>query len=110
MIAVGFVGGIMSAAIKVLLVDDDPNDQTIMEDILSDHKKFQFLGACQNFEELKKVLIQDTPDILLIDVFFHGEKMGHEILRYVRQQIPFLKAIMLTSHEKEIADCYRLGA
>jgi len=82
---------------KILLADDHFLVLDGLEVLLS---TFEFVDKTQsvlNYMELKNVLEKESFDILLLDIHF-GKHDGREIIKEIRQLIPDMKIIALTSH------------
>lgn len=86
----------MKKNIKVLIVDDEPQNVQVMREILRFHKKFDCIGA-NSGEEALSILEKYFPEIILLDVMMPGID-GYEVCRQVRSKTrhKFCKIIMIS--------------
>ncbi len=105
----------------ILIADDDPDDQLIIQDVLKD---LAISDPVQVFEDGQQVLdylgsvteiskVKNLPGILLLDLRM-PKKNGFEVLQCLKQH-PVWKllpvAVLSTSNqERDIQMAYRLGA
>jgi two-component system, LytTR family, response regulator len=54
--------------IKALLVDDEPLAISVIRDYLKDHPEIQIAGECLNGFEAFKMIQQEKPDLLFLDI------------------------------------------
>ena len=81
---------------KLLLVDDD---REFLEDaiaVLED--KFECVGVGEA-EEVLSACDRYAPDAVLLDLDFHGEPKGFEVLPSIKKQNPYLPVIIWTETE-----------
>src|SRR5690554_2142505 len=86
---------------KILLADDHFLVSDGLEVLLS---TFEFVDKTQsvlNFMELKEVLKEQSFDVLLLDIHF-GKHDGRAIIQEIKQLIPDMKVIALTSHSDSV--------
>lgn len=86
---------------KILLADDHFLVLDGLEVLLS---TFEFVDKTQsvlNFMELKEVLKEQSFDVLLLDIHF-GKHDGRAIIQEIKQLIPDMKVIALTSHSDSV--------
>lgn len=95
--------------IRVLLVDDEEDYVRAMAERM-DMRDLQSQIAL-NGEEALKVLEEDPPDVIVLDLRMPGIQ-GMEVLEKVRRDHPHIQVIILTGHggEKEEREARRLGA
>lgn len=77
----------MEEKIKVLLIDDDEFIRLLVKDIFWVHgkDKYQFFEA-KNIEEAKKILNEEKPNIIFLDlVFQEGGKGAMSSLSFLRE-------------------------
>lgn len=96
--------------IKVLLVDDD----TEMQKCLGGYLKTRgFSIRCAgDGEETFRMIEEDRPDCVLLDIQLPGNISGIGILKKIKETNPDIKVLMMTGyidHEKE-EKCKSLGA
>lgn len=74
----------MPKHIKILIVDDEPQNTEIMREILSFHPKYEYRVAMSG-EQALAVLESYFPDIILLDIMMPGMD-GYEVCRRVREK------------------------
>ncbi|HMU45828.1 MAG TPA: response regulator transcription factor [Chitinophagaceae bacterium] len=96
---------------SILIVDDNMNfvDRIIM--LLEDIKEHIHVMVASDFDEAKRVLIHEKPEIALLDINLPG-KNGIDLLRYIREKNEKCEVIMITNHADEYyrQQCIDLGA
>jgi len=95
--------------IKILLVDDEKEFvETLSERIrMRDQKS----DVALNGEEALKLMDDDLPDVVVLDLKMPGID-GMEVLRRIRKAYPDVQVIMLTGHgsDKDEKEARKLGA
>ncbi|MEW6077697.1 MAG: sigma-54 dependent transcriptional regulator [Thermodesulfobacteriota bacterium] len=79
----------------VLIVDDEPSILQPFEGLLTD-EGFEVITASNGYEALK-IIGQDPPDIVLLDIWMPGID-GIETLKEIRATNPHIPVIMVTGH------------
>jgi DNA-binding response OmpR family regulator len=101
---------IMQAQRKILAVDDDPNNITIIEELLGDNYDLKIAASGQEALEIAQNF---RPDIILLDNMMPGMN-GYEICRRLRQRYTSeqVKIIMVSARamESECLEGYKAGA
>ena len=95
--------------LRILIVDDREEDREILSAILADK-----YNSCQavSGEECLKVIQENRPDLVLLDINMPGGIDGIETLRQIREKDYTLPIIIITgvgTYDK-IVESYRLGA
>jgi two-component system KDP operon response regulator KdpE len=93
----------MTVAKKILVVDDAPVFGRLVERVLS-QKGYEVLNA-NNGEEGLRLLFDQRPDVVLLDVVMPGMD-GWQTCKRIRD-ISDVPIIMLTAHEKDEEDIVR---
>ncbi|KPA16435.1 Response regulator receiver sensor signal transduction histidine kinase [Candidatus Magnetomorum sp. HK-1] len=95
---------------KILIVDDDPLNLEILEEILSEK---YLVCTADSGEEAIRVLPDFNPDLLLLDIMMHGID-GYEVCRRIRanQRYRLLKIILVSGKTmlEERLEGYEAGA
>ena len=100
----------MEERIKLAAIDDDPYDCEIVKDILSGHKqKFAFYFKT-TIPEFKDLVISINPDIVLIDVYLPFKNQGLEVIKWIKESHPSIKAIVYSGKSMEILEAILWGA
>lgn len=96
--------------LNVLIVEDDPMVAEINRGYLGRIEGFRLGGIVPGGKEAMVFLEEETPDLLLLDVFMPGMD-GFALLREVRKKHSNLDVIMVTAARsaKDIRDALRLG-
>jgi CheY-like chemotaxis protein len=109
--------------VNILLADDDPDDQRLVQDALEESQSPQQLVCVENGEELLNYLRcegtysslseQDHPFLILLDLNM-PRKDGREALREIKAdpQLRRIPVVVLTTSQapEDIACTYDLGA
>ncbi len=85
----------MQAKKKMLAVDDDPNNTTIVEELFGDH--YDLRTAATGKEALKTAL-DFQPDVILLDIML-PDMNGYEVCRLLREHssLSHTKIIMVSA-------------
>jgi DNA-binding NarL/FixJ family response regulator len=96
---------------KILLIDDSPIIINYLIDLLKELKNTGPLFKAANYEDAIKVLEQEQPHIVLLDIHLPG-KNGIEVLRYIKEKHPATIVIMLTNQSDDSYRtlCKKIGA
>ena len=71
----------MQKQTKILVIDDDPDLQTVVKSVL-ESKLYQVVAALDGDEGLRKV-VDERPDLIILDVIMPG-KSGFEVCRELK--------------------------
>jgi DNA-binding NarL/FixJ family response regulator len=101
----------MKKSQTVLIVDDNLNFVDRMIGLLDEVKTIKNIITATDFDEARKLLSQESPDIVLLDINLPG-KNGIELLRIIRQNDKNCEVIMITNHADDYyrQQCFELGA
>lgn len=93
---------------KILVVDDEDDVRLFLQDFLSE-REFHVVSAPSG-EEALKLVDQDEPDIVLLDLMMPGID-GLECLEKIKIKHPKVNVIMITAlnDEGRIAKAKKLG-
>lgn len=86
---------------KILLADDHFLVLDGLEVLLSTFDFVEKTQSVLNYMELKEILKSETFDVLLLDIHF-GKHDGREIIAEIKQMLPDMKIIALTSHSDAV--------
>lgn len=82
---------------KVMIVEDDPQDATLLKNMLIEYE-YSVTGIATSLAEAKQLYVATPPDIVIIDVFLRGRRDGISFALLINDReernIPF---IFLTS-------------
>lgn len=95
----------------LLIVDDNMNFVDRMISLLKESGIEGEIMVAGNYEEAGKVLMMDSPEIVLLDINLPG-KSGIEFLKLIRRNNKICEVIMITNHADEYyrQQCQELGA
>ena len=100
----------MQAQGKILTVDDDPNNITIVEELLEDDYD---LKTARTGEQALEIAQDFRPDIILLDIMMPGMN-GYEVCRRLREHctLKYTKIIMISARAMvpERIEGYKAGA
>jgi CitB family two-component system response regulator MalR len=101
----------MKAAMRVLIVEDDPMVMRLNVDYLARLEGVQLVGQCDSVPAALEVLERETVDLLLLDVYLRN-RSGLEVLRHLRAQNRNTEAVLITaaSEIETVHAAQRLGA
>ena len=95
---------------KILVVDDDPNNITILEELLADDYE---LKAATTGEQALEIAQDFRPDMILVDIMMPGMN-GYEVCRRLREHstLKYTKIIMVSARAmaSEQLEGYMAGA
>ncbi len=99
----------MSEREKILIVDDEPDTVTILQDRL-EMDSYEVMTASDGYEALEQI-DQEMPDLVLLDIKM-PRMDGMETLTQILQKYPGLLVIMLTAHGtiQRAVEATKLGA
>jgi DNA-binding NarL/FixJ family response regulator len=92
----------MSASIRVLVVDDDPQFQQLLGLVLRRHADLELAGTAASGEDGVALAEELAPDVVLLDLRMPGMD-GFEALPRIKQVRPEAAVIVLTALEAEEA-------
>lgn len=96
------------AAARILIVDDQPDNLLILEDLLGRH--YTVHAACDGEEALTRLADGDRPDLMLLDVVMPGMD-GFEVCRRVKAApgLRDMPVLLLTSLDSAADEEYGLS-
>ena len=108
----------MIKLLRVLLVDDNPEDLFLAREVFQEHEKQVNLTTCQSAPDALEYLRRhadatDLPDVVLLDINMPGMS-GFDLLRAVKEDgaLSHIPVVMLTTsgHPKDVQEAYTLHA
>ncbi|MDP8298040.1 MAG: response regulator [Candidatus Orphnella occulta] len=85
---------------KVLVVDDDVSLINALQECLPEVSKHILLFALTG-EEALKVIEEERPDVILLDMQLPGIK-GPKVLEIIREKYPKTKVLVITTYDSEV--------
>ena len=97
--------------IKVLVADDHPLMLEGVKRVLNREVDIEVIGDAQSGEEVKNMLVETMPDILILDLTMPGRN-GLDLLKDVKVLYPDLPVLILSIHPEErfAIRCIKAGA
>ncbi|MFW6414903.1 MAG: sigma-54-dependent transcriptional regulator [Thermodesulfobacteriota bacterium] len=94
---------------NILIVDDDPSLQEVLEVALNSHNYYTFKAS--SIQEAYEQLNQEVVDLALIDLWL-GQENGMELLKKIKNEGPEMPVLMLTAYaDSETAvEAIKIGA
>ena len=86
----------MKAAMRVLIVEDDPMVMRLNVEYLARLDGVQLVGQCESVPAALQVLEREAVDLLLLDVYLRN-RSGLEVLRYLRAEDRNTDAVLITA-------------
>jgi DNA-binding NarL/FixJ family response regulator len=93
-----FKGGV---PIRVFLFEDHWMCREALIAVLSREKDVAVIGAAEEVREGLDQAVSAQPDVVLMDVLFHGEKLGIEATATLKERLPDTKVIVFTESPDE---------
>ena len=97
--------------ITVAIVDDDANVRDMIQALIDSAAGFKFVGAYSSCADVLERMIDDIPDVVLMDINMPG-RSGIECVEALKLEIPDMKILMLTNYsdDERIFESLRAGA
>ncbi|MDH4059367.1 MAG: response regulator transcription factor [Aquincola sp.] len=86
-------------ALKVLIVEDSPEVQCRLIEMLQVRTDVQVVGCVDNAAEAINLADAQCPDVVVLDVALRGTDRGYTVLRHMRQYCPQSKTIVLSNFD-----------
>jgi DNA-binding response OmpR family regulator len=98
---------------RILIIEDNPGDQVLLREAFSRTSHKIRLSFSTTVAEAQAILGKESFNLILLDLNLPG-KSGKDFLKefrtdYVYRRIPII-VLTSSSMEKDIAECYTLGA
>lgn len=95
--------------IKVVIVEDYKLTRVGLRYALNEFEHINVVCEAENAEKGIEIILKEKPDVVLMDLGLPGMN-GLEATMAVKEKMPDIKIIMLTSHEREDEVLASLGA
>jgi two-component system response regulator YesN len=86
---------------RVVVADDEPVFRNWLRTLLEDSEDFQLVGEASTGSEAVSLIPSLTPDLVIADVYM-PEPDGLELARYVQQNYPGIKAILVSAQQERV--------
>jgi len=87
-------------ATNVFLVDDHELMREGLKTVLKNHQEIVVVGEAGSFADMVARLKSDEVDVVILDINL-PDKSGLEVLKYIRQEYPDIRILVLSMHPEE---------
>ena len=84
--------------VRILLVDDHDILMDGIASLLNEAQHLKVIGKASSVDIAEELVRQLRPDVVLTDISM-GERTGLDLTRFITQQFPLVKVIVLTMHD-----------
>jgi DNA-binding NarL/FixJ family response regulator len=89
----------MSVSLKsVIIVEDDPDIQSLIETIFSMDPRFRVTGLSDSAEDALELAREQQPQIIVLDDRLAGALTGFDAVPQFKEIVPDVKIILFTAH------------
>ncbi len=82
---------------KILIIDDEEDIRILIKDLLDDEGYKTFIA--KNSDEAYEIIKSENPSLIIQDIWLQGsEHDGLQILKTVKNDVPYLPFIMISGH------------
>jgi DNA-binding NarL/FixJ family response regulator len=98
--------------IRIFVFEDHWMCREALVSVLSTKKGIEVVGAPEDVQEGIEETIRLKPDVVLMDIRFHGENMGIGATSTIKEKLPETKVIIFTDYpdEQNLRDAVKAGA
>jgi two-component system nitrate/nitrite response regulator NarL len=82
----------------VVIVEDDPDIQSLISIIFSMDPRFEVAGVAETAEDALEVVRKTKPQIIVLDDRLAGALTGVEVVPEMKEAAPEAKIILFTAH------------
>ncbi len=91
--------------IKVCSIDDHPLVRQGICQFLALYEDLALVGETGDLKDALRVITECQPDVVLLDLMLHGEMQGVWLTQQIRQRLPQVAVVILTSfHDDRYVD------
>jgi two-component system, LytTR family, response regulator len=94
--------------IKIVIADDDSSSRLLLNHTIKLFSEFEIIGEAGNGEELYQLVIEQKPDIALVDINMPG-LTGVEAVKLCKEVLPSLQVIFTTGYEEFAVEAFNLS-
>ncbi len=95
--------------IKTMLVDDNPNILNSLRNRLESISFIDLIYSTMDSEDFLDMVFELNPDLVIMDIDM-PRLSGIELGQRLRDQLPFLEIVFVTSHGEYIKDAFSVYA
>lgn len=102
----------LMSTLKVCIVEDNPQIQSLLEQIVQMNSEYEWLGSFSTAEDAIKKIPLLKPNIVLTDINLGEGKSGIDCVREIKAEHPEILFMMCTVYEEDekIFEALRAGA
>ena len=102
----------MSAAIRIpmIMVEDNLDLAQTVQDFLASEPRLEVLGAAHDVKGFQALIREHLPELALIDIGLDTPRSGLDLLKWLRQEFPVVKPVIMTVNQGDVLEAYHLGA
>ena len=86
---------------RVIVADDEPDFRSWLRSLLDSSEDFQLVGEASNGTEAVHLIPDLNPDLVIADMYM-PDPDGLEVARYVQNNFPGTKAILVSAHKDRV--------
>ena len=86
---------------SIFIVDDHPLVRDWLSRLIQEEADLQVSGWADNAEEAIRAIEQHSPEIIIVDIGLRG-KSGLELIRFLTDQNPETKILVLSMHDEAV--------
>lgn len=95
-------------SIKTLIVDDEKVARNLIRNFISDYDDFEILDECGNGEDAVKLILENKPDLVFLDIQMPG-LTGINVIEIIKDEyLP--KIIFTTAYDKYAVKAFEVNA
>lgn len=82
---------------KVAIVDDSPEIQRAFATLLEPLPGLELVGCAEDLRGALRLVEEQQPDVLVLDVELRGTDRGYDVLRHVTRHHPQIRVVALSN-------------
>lgn len=100
------------APIRVFIFEDDWMCREALVSVLGKEDGIDVVGDAEDVREGLEKALRINPDVVLMDIRYHGENLGIEATSTIKKKLPETKVIVFTAFpdEENLRDAVKAGA
>lgn len=100
------------APIRVFIFEDDWMCREALVSVIGKEEGIDVIGDAEDLHEGLEKALKINPDVVLMDIRYHGENLGIEATSTIKKKLPETKVIVFTAFpdEENLRDAVKAGA
>jgi two-component system, LytTR family, response regulator len=95
--------------LKIIIADDNASSRNLLRHFIRLLPHYKVVGEATNGEEFVQLVLQERPDIVLVDINMPGLN-GMEAVKLCKQQLPALQIIFITGYDEFAVEAFEISA